>query len=77
MKNITLAVDETVLADVRRYAAANNTTVNALVRQSLEGIADRLRRSQAEWDALFAETDRVGSRRCKPAGSRDELHKRS
>lgn len=39
MKNITLAVDEKVLADVRRYAAAQNKTVNALVREHLEQIA--------------------------------------
>ncbi|WP_147361527.1 MerR family transcriptional regulator [Dichotomicrobium thermohalophilum] len=39
MKNITLAVDEEVLATVRAYAARNNTTVNALVRQHLERIA--------------------------------------
>jgi len=39
MKNITLAVDEEVLATVRAYAARNNTTVNALVREHLERIA--------------------------------------
>ena len=38
MKNITLAIDEKVLAEVRRYAAARNQTVNSLVRQHLEQI---------------------------------------
>ncbi len=42
MKNITLAVDEETLAAVRKYAAANNTTVNGLVRDYL----DRLARQQ-------------------------------
>ena len=39
MKNITLAIDEKVLAEVRRYAAARNKTVNGLVREHLEQIA--------------------------------------
>lgn len=39
MKNITLAVDEEVLATVRAYAARNNTTVNALVREYLTRLA--------------------------------------
>lgn len=39
MKNITLAIDDKVLEDVRRYAARKNTTVNALVREHLTRIA--------------------------------------
>jgi hypothetical protein len=39
MKNITLAVEDEVLAEARRYAAANNTTVNALVRDYLTRLA--------------------------------------
>lgn len=39
MKNITLAIDERVLDEVRVYAAERNTTVNALVRAHLEQLA--------------------------------------
>ncbi len=39
MKNITLALDEHVLAAVRKYAALRNTTVNALVRDYLTRLA--------------------------------------
>ena len=39
MRNITLAVEDEVLAEVRKYAAANNTTVNALVRDYLNRLA--------------------------------------
>jgi hypothetical protein len=35
MKNITLALDENVLAAVRRHAANRGTTVNAIVRDHL------------------------------------------
>lgn len=76
MKNVTLAVDEDILADVRRYAAANNTSVNALVRHALEGIAERARRQQTEWDELFEEADQAGARVGQKTWSRDELHER-
>ena len=39
MKNITLAIEEKTLDEVRVYAAKRSTTVNALVRQHLEQIA--------------------------------------
>ena len=39
MKNITLAVEENVLDEARRYAANRKTTVNGLVRDFLgEGL---------------------------------------
>lgn len=41
MKNITLAIDEKVLAKVRRTAARKDTTVNALVREYLTRLADQ------------------------------------
>ena len=39
VKNITLSVDENVLATVRRRAAERNSTVNALVRDYLTRLA--------------------------------------
>ena len=39
MKNITLSVEEDVLAPVRKYAASRNTTVNGLVRDYLGKLA--------------------------------------
>ncbi len=39
MKNITLSVDEHVLAEVRRCASKHNTTVNGLVRDDLTRLA--------------------------------------
>ena len=35
MANITMAIDEKLLRDVRSYAKRNGTTVNALVRKQL------------------------------------------
>ena len=39
MKNITLSVEDNVLAIVRRLAAERNSTVNALVRDYLTSLA--------------------------------------
>jgi hypothetical protein len=44
MKNITLAVDEKVLAAARAYAAGRGTTLNALVREHLANLVDEDRR---------------------------------
>jgi len=41
MKNITLSIDEDVLAAVRKIAAEKNTTVNAIVREHLNDLAGR------------------------------------
>lgn len=76
MKNITLAIDEKVLAAVRRYAAANRTTLNALVRDALEGIAKRGKKSDKAWDALFELTDRQGAEIGERTWTRDDLYVR-
>jgi hypothetical protein len=47
MKNITLAIDEKVLREIRRYAAEHDTTVNALVRDYLTGLVDFENRATA------------------------------
>ncbi len=44
MKNITLAVDDEVLAAVRKLAAERNTTVNGLVRDYLTSLAEQVRK---------------------------------
>lgn len=75
-KNITLAIDEDVLNDVRKYAAENNTTVNALVRVALEGVAERVRRQHSEWDELFALADEASAGAAAPASARGAGHGR-
>ena len=48
MKNITLAIDEKLLKEVRKYAAKHDTTVNAIVRQKLaEVVAPKKRIADA------------------------------
>lgn len=76
MKNITLSVDEKVLAAVRRYAAERDSSVNGLVREYLQKIAvseDRARMARTRIRELSRRSAaRVGS----VTWRRDELHDR-
>ncbi len=76
MKNITLSVDENVLAAVRRHASERNSTVNALVRDYLTNLAaheDRAKRARARLRQMSnASQGRLG----KKTWSREELHDR-
>lgn len=56
-RNLTLAVDEQVLANFRVLAAEQRTTVNALIRKHMEeatGVAER-RKKAREWMRMKAE----------------------
>ena len=74
--NITLSVDESVIRLVRIYAAERGSSVNALVRDFLSGIAtreDRVRRARERLRELGAQsTARIGPR----TWTRDDLHAR-
>ena len=76
MKNITLSVDEAVLAAVRRHAAERNSSVNALVRDYLKNLAaheSRADRARSRMRQLSREsTGRLG----RKTWSRDDLHER-
>jgi hypothetical protein len=47
MKNITLAVEDDVLAAVRKLAAERKTTVNGLVRDYFASLAEEARKEAA------------------------------
>ncbi len=76
MKNITLSVDEDTLAEVRRYAANRDSSVNALVREFLREIAtreDRARKARQKIRELSESSKaRIGSR----SWTRTDLHER-
>jgi hypothetical protein len=76
MKNVTLSVDENVLAAVRRLAAERNSSVNALVREYLTSLAaqeDRATRARSRLRQLSRQsTGRLG----RKTWTRDELHDR-
>ncbi len=76
MKNITLSVDEHVLAAARRTAAERNSSVNALVREYLTNLAaheDRAGRARARLRQLSRQSKgRLGTK----TWTRDDLHDR-
>ena len=76
MKNITLSIDENILATVRRHAAERNSTINALVREYLTGLAaheDRAKRARARLRQLSAQSQgKLG----KKTWTRENLHDR-
>lgn len=76
MKNITLSIDENVLATVRRYASEQGSSVNQLVRDFLTRTAECNNKAQLVRRRLRELSDqssaRIGTRSC----SRDELHER-
>ena len=76
MKNITLSVDENVLAIVRRHASERGSSVNALVRDFLVNLAgheDRASRARARLRQLSRKSQgRLG----RKTWSREDLHDR-
>jgi hypothetical protein len=76
MKNITLSVDDEVLAEVRRYAAARNTTVNGIVRQHLESIAASENRARQAIQELREMSDRSPAEVGPLTWKRDDLYER-
>ena len=76
MKNITLSVDEKVLAAVRRYAVERDSSVNGLVREYLNSLAARQDRARQARRQLRKLSDHSRARIGMKSWTRDELHER-
>jgi hypothetical protein len=76
MKNITLSVEEKVLAAARRYAAEQDTSVNGLVRDFLNRIADSEDRARKARLRIRELSRRSRARAGPITWKRDELHDR-
>jgi hypothetical protein len=74
MRNITLTIDDEVLVAARRYAAQQNTSVNALVREYLTLIAQREDRAAAARQRIRELSDCSQARLGDKTWTRDELH---
>jgi Arc/MetJ family transcription regulator len=75
MSNLTLAIDDDLLAEARRYAQIHETTVNALVRQLLEQTVRAERAQWAEDFRRFAESVRV-TRTTPVTWTKEEINER-
>ncbi len=76
MKNITLAVDEEVLAIVRRYSAEQNRSVNGLVREFLADIARREDRARQARTTIRNLSENSTAKRGIGSWRREDLHER-
>lgn len=74
MRNITLAIDEEILAAGRAYADRHDTTLNALVRDLLAKAVFSDRTATAE--EMFRLMDDAPGRSRGKGWTRDELHAR-
>jgi hypothetical protein len=76
MKNITLSVDDEVIAAVRRYAAEQGSSLNALVREYLGRLAEREDRARTARKRIRELSEQSTARIGDERWSRDELHER-
>ena len=76
MKNVTLAIDETLLREARKIAADRSTTLNAMIREFLKELAERESKARAARRRIV-ELCRGAQGEVGPRDwSRDELHER-
>jgi metal-responsive CopG/Arc/MetJ family transcriptional regulator len=76
MKNVTIALDEALLREARRIAADRSTTLNTMIREFLQELADRESRAVKARSRIIdlcrESRAEVGPR----TWTRDELHER-
>jgi len=75
MANLTVVIDDEVLLRARKRALDQGTSVNALLRNYLEGYAGTRDDRRASLQAFIRRAAAAGARSRK-AWSRDELHER-
>ena len=76
MKNITLSVDDDVLAAARRFAAEHDATVNGLVRDYLTRLARYADRAAIARRRIRELSDQSEGRIGVKTWTRDSLHER-
>jgi len=76
MKNVTIALDESLLREVRRIAADRSTSLNAMIREFLQELAERESQA-AQARTRIVELCRETRAEVGPTTwTRDELHER-
>ena len=76
MKNVTIALDESLFREARRIATDRATTLNAMIRKFLEELTERESRA-AKARRRIVELCRKTQAEVGPrTGSRDEIHER-
>lgn len=76
MKNITLAIDEKLLKDVRKYAAEHDTSVNAIVREKLAEVVAPKKRMAEALKRMEIIADEAGMEVGPITWTRDDIYER-
>jgi plasmid stability protein len=76
MANVTITLDDDLLKRARVRAAEEHTSVNAVIREHLEGWVDANRAQARAAAALVKRSRTAKSRRGSARWTRDELHER-
>ncbi|MBI5441645.1 MAG: hypothetical protein HY900_10615 [Deltaproteobacteria bacterium] len=76
MTNLTITVDESVLQRARIRALEQGTSVNAVLRELLEGYANARQEQVEALEDLLALSQAATSRGSGARWTRDELHER-
>ena len=76
MKNVTIALDESLLRDVRRIAADRSTTLNAMIRDFLRDLAERESQASAARKRIVELCRSTNAEVGPRTWSREELHER-
>ena len=76
MKNITLAIDEKLLKEVRKYAAEHDTTVNAIVREKLAEVVAPQKRIADAIEQMRKIADEGGMTVGPITWTRDDIYER-
>jgi predicted transcriptional regulator len=76
MANVTLKVDDEILKKARDLANQRNTSINAIVRQTLEDFVTKDRNRKAALEGLESLWQKTEARIGKKKWTRDELHER-
>lgn len=76
MENITLSIEEDVIQAVRRYAAAQDSTVHKLVQDFLRSIAEQETRAKAARERMTKLSNSSSGRMGEKNWNREDLHER-
>lgn len=76
MANLTLKIDDDILKKARRLASRRETSINAIVRRSLEEFVSSDLSLQAAISGLDSFYRRCSARIGNKSWTRDEIHER-
>jgi hypothetical protein len=76
MKNVTIALDEGLLREARRIAADRSTSLNAMIREFLQELAERESKAAMARKTIVELCRGSGAVVGPRTWTRDELHER-